>query len=139
MIAVAAFRCQGLLTAMGVTDRSGDGRVYEVYPAAALKRWGLPSTRYKKTKGRSQRERLVEELQRKAGWLRLSNEQRGKLVDSDNALDALVASLAARAAKLSLTIRPGEDEHRAAVREGWIAIPEEGSLEKLLGPGVSRA
>jgi predicted nuclease with RNAse H fold len=42
LIAVPAFRCQGLLTMMGVTDRSGDGRVYEVYPAAALERWGFP-------------------------------------------------------------------------------------------------
>ena len=138
-IGVAAYRCQGLLTRMGVVDRSGDGRVYEVYPAAALKQWGLPSTGYKKGRGRTLRAELVDRLQGRAAWLRLSEQQRGMMLGSDDALDALAASLNARAAKLGLTIRPGEDEHRAAVREGWIAIPEEGSLEKLLGPGVSRA
>jgi hypothetical protein len=130
-IAIPAFRCQGLLARMKVTDRSGDGRVYEVYPAAALKQWGFPSTSYKKAKGKPMREKLVGNLLNKARWLRVSDEQRGRMLESDDALDALVASLNARAAKLGLTIRPKADEHRAAVREGWIAIPEEGSLEKL--------
>ena len=137
-IAIPAFRCQGLLTRRGVNDRSGDGRVYEVYPAAALKRWGLRSSGYKKAKGALRRKELVRKLQKKAQWLRLSDGQRRTLVGSDDALDALIAALNARAARLGMTIRPGEDEHRAAVREGWIAIPEEGSLEKLLGPRVSR-
>jgi predicted nuclease with RNAse H fold len=138
LIAVAALRCQGLLTRMGVTDRSGDGRVYEVYPAAALKQWGLPSRGYKTGKGMPQRQELVRELQEKASWLRVGEDHQRTLVTSDHALDAMIASLNARAARLGLTIKPGEDEHRAAVREGWIAIPEEGSLEKLLGPRVSR-
>jgi predicted RNase H-like nuclease len=120
---------------MGVTDRSGDGRVYEVYPAAALKQWGLQSTGYKKAKGRTLRGELVDRLQAKAAWVRLSDQHRKMMLESDDALDALVASLNARAAKLGLTIRPEADEHRAAVREGWIAIPEKGSLEKLATAG----
>jgi predicted nuclease with RNAse H fold len=134
LIAVAALRCQGLLTRMGVTDRSGDGRVYEVYPAAALRQWGFPSTGYKKVKGAPIREKLVGNLLAKARWLRVSDEQRGWLLESDDALDALIASLNARAARLGLTHSPEPDEHRDAVREGWIAIPEKGSLERL--PGV---
>jgi predicted nuclease with RNAse H fold len=132
-IAIPAFRCQGLLTRMGVIDRSGDGRVYEVYPAAALKQWGFPSTSYKKAKGKPVREKLVGNLLNKARWLRVSDEHRKKMSESDDALDALVASLNARAAKLGLTIGPEADEQREAVREGWIAIPEEGSLERLTG------
>jgi len=132
-IAIPAFRCQGLLARMKVTDRSGDGQVYEVYPAAALKQWQFPSTSYKEAKGKPMREKLVGNLLNKARWLRVSDEQRGRMLESDDALDALVASLNARAAKLGLTTRPSENERRAAVREGWIAIPEEGSLERLAG------
>jgi predicted nuclease with RNAse H fold len=132
LVAVAALRCQGLLARMGVTDRSGDGRVYEVYPAAALKQWGFPSTGYKKAKGNPIREKLVGNLLDKAGWLRAGDDQRQTLVASDDALDALIASLNARAAKLGLTLSPEPDEHRDAGREGWIAIPEKGSLERLI-------
>ena len=137
LIGVAAYRCQGLLTRMGVTDRSGDGRVYEVYPAAALKQWGLPSTGYKKGRGDLQRRRLVEDLLGRVGdWLRLTERQRGVMLGSDDALDALVASLNARAASLGLTGKPEPDLHREAAREGWIAIPDEGSLERLAGEKV---
>jgi predicted nuclease with RNAse H fold len=139
LIAVAALRCQGLLTRMGVTDRSGDGRVYEVYPAAALKVWGLVSKGYKGSHGRPQREALVAQLLERAEWLTVDQEVREQLASSDDAVDAMIASLNARAAKLGLTIRPEADEHRDAVREGWIAIPEKGSLEKLLGPAVPAA
>ncbi|OFV79581.1 MAG: hypothetical protein A2Y78_05780 [Acidobacteria bacterium RBG_13_68_16] len=133
LIAVAALRCQGLLTRMGVTDRSGDGRVYEVYPAAALTQWGLPSRGYKTGKGMPRRQELVRELQEKARWLRVGEEHHRTLVTSDHALDAMIASLNARAAKLGLTLNPEPNEHRDAVREGWIAIPEKGSLERLIG------
>jgi hypothetical protein len=133
LIAVAALRCQGLLTRMGVTDRSGDGRVYEVYPAVALKQWGFPSTGYKKVKGKPMREKLVGNLLAKARWLRAGENHRRTLVASDDALDALIASLNARAARLGLTLSPEPDEHRDAVREGWIAIPEKGSFERLIG------
>lgn len=44
-IAHAAFRCAGLLARLAQegepVDRSGSGVVVEVYPAAALRRWGL--------------------------------------------------------------------------------------------------
>ena len=138
LIAVAAFRCQGLLTRMGLTDRSGDGRVYEVYPAAALEVWGLVSKRYKGGHGRPQREALVAQLLERAEWLMVDQKSREQLASSDDALDALVDALNARAAKLGLTVRPEADEHRAAVREGWIAIPEKESLGKLVGPAMPR-
>jgi predicted nuclease with RNAse H fold len=136
LIGVPAFRCQGLLTRMRVVDRSGDGRVYEVYPAAALERWGFPSTGYKKGKGTLQRKELVRHLQKKARWLHLSDDQRRMVVGSDDALDALIAALNARAARLGLTLKPEPHEQRDAIREGWIAVPEKDSLENLLGPGV---
>jgi predicted nuclease with RNAse H fold len=132
LIAVAAMRCQGLLVRMGVRDRSGDGRVFEVYPAAALKRWGLPCRKYKGQNGQAVREDLVTQMVARAPWLGLDAEQLDLLKASDDALDALVASLNDRAAWLGLTLRPGDDERREAAREGWIAIPlEKDSLDRL--------
>ena len=131
-LAVVAMRCQGLLVRMGVSDRSGDGRVFEVYPAAALRCWGLPSARYKGRPGLGVRERLVGELAARAPWLRLGAGHLELLRASDDAVDALVASLNARAARLGLTLRPGDEERREATREGWIALPlEPGSLDRL--------
>ena len=37
----------------------------------------------------------------------------------------------ARAAALGLTFPPGQDQRRAARTEGWIAIPEDSSLDRL--------
>ena len=132
LVAVAAMRCQGLLVRMGVRDRSGDGRVFEVYPAAALKRWGLPCRKYKGQNGQAVREDLVAQLVARAPWLGLDAGHLDLLKTSDDALDALVASLNARAASLGLTLRPDDDERREAAREGWIAIPlERDSLDRL--------
>ena len=40
-------------------DRSGIGKVVEVYPAAALCRWGFESRGYKRAKGEDRRAALV--------------------------------------------------------------------------------
>ena len=54
--------------------------------------------------------------------------------EADDELDALVASLVTRAAVLGRThpVPPGERE--AALREGWIAVPRPGTLERLPYP-----
>jgi predicted nuclease with RNAse H fold len=132
LVAVAAMRCQGLLVRMGVSDRSGDGRVFEVYPAAALRVWGLPSRKYKGTSGQRVRAELIGRLRARAPWLDLDAAQLDLLEVSDDALDALIASLNARAASLGFTLRPGDDDRREAAREGWIAVPlGTDSLERL--------
>jgi len=49
-LGVTAMRCAHLLqrwSAKGPIDRSGNGRFVEVYPAGALKRWGLEPSGYK--------------------------------------------------------------------------------------------
>ena len=52
-IAAVAMRAAGLLAALGdagkPVDRSGEGLLVEVYPAAALRIWGLASRSYKGT------------------------------------------------------------------------------------------
>jgi len=131
-IAVPALRCSGLLRRLGVVDRSGDGRVFEVYPAVALVRWGVPQIPYK---GRNMTpesmSRLREELCGRAPWLRFEGATYDQIVNSDDEFDALVAALAARAASLGFSSRPSPDDRELAAREGWIAVPDEGSLRVL--------
>jgi predicted RNase H-like nuclease len=132
-IALPAMRAASLLS--GLPDRvalDGSDVVVEAYPAAALRRWGHPSRGYKGTKGSEARGSLVRGLLVETeAWLHLSDEQVNRCLSSDDAFDALVAALVARAATLSM-VEPIPDEDRvAATREGWIAIPVLGSLPKL--------
>jgi hypothetical protein len=56
---------------------------------------------------------------------------------NDDAFDALIASLVARANALGLC-GPVPDECLDEARvEGWISLPEAGSLAKLPGPAVA--
>ena len=136
LIAVPAMRAARLLAEAAATgesiDRSGGGRFVEVYPAAALHVWGFPSRGYKRAKGAEFRARLVSDLaERIADWFTLSEEDWAQCTASDDLLDALVAALVARAAALSRCepIPPGDEE--LAKEEGWIALPQPGSLEHL--------
>lgn len=140
LIAVPAFRCIGLLAQMGVTDRSGDGRVFETYPAVALKRWGLADTGYK---GRARRERLaalVDALLAAAPWLEVPAPIAARMRVSDDAFDAVIAALIARAARLGHDGRAGVVEPPTAAQrmkaraEGWIVVPAAGGLSRLVSP-----
>jgi hypothetical protein len=134
LIALPALRCTGLLRRLGVEDRSGDGRVFEVYPAAALHQWGLPSVGYKRGPDRHQLlESLVAQFQALAPWLDFPGNTLDLISSTDDAFDAMISALAARAAFLSLTTPPPPDDAEAATREGWIAVPERGCLDRLLG------
>jgi hypothetical protein len=56
-------------------------------------------------------------------------------VGTDHELDAIVASLVARARALDLTIMPsGDAQTRAARAEGWIHLPVVSSLVELVHP-----
>jgi hypothetical protein len=76
-IGLAAMRCAGLLARLAAAaapvDRSGAGVVVEVYPAAALKQWGLTYRRYKGTANTTVRHQLVDTLTAAAPWLRLGD------------------------------------------------------------------
>lgn len=140
LIAVPAFRCIGLLAQMGVTDRGGDGRVFETYPAVALKRWGLADTGYKGRAKRDRLSRLVDALLAAAPWLAVPAEIEARMRRCDDVFDAVVAAMIARAARLGHDGSPGlveppTPEQRAKARaEGWIIVPVEGGLSRLLGP-----
>lgn len=136
-IARPAMRCSLLLWKLGVTDRSGTDGVFEVYPAAALKAWGLPFARYGPgaAGGSGALAVALQLVQDKCPWLRLTApDQENLCKTNDDAFAALIASLSARAAALGRTCRPrSDDEWNRARVEGWIAFPRQDcSIKDLL-------
>lgn len=147
-IAVTAWRCARLLDAVRdgekAVDRLGADRIYEVYPGAALTCWGFTRAGYKtsgnaqsKQRQRQARVALLDEIERRAGWLDLSL-AREACEKSDDALDALIASLVARAAGTGRTVLPeahDEAQQRRIAAEGWIHLPRDRtSLDELAQP-----
>lgn len=136
LISVTAMRCAGLLENLGVVDFSGDGRVFEVYPAVALAVWELPSRGYKNVKGLEKRKEILDAIERTSPWLTLSPDVKHACTLSDHSLDALISSLAARAAAIGLTQLPTTGaERKLAEVGGWIGIPVPGSLHQLISSG----
>src|SRR5712692_3616089 len=139
-IAITAMRAAHLFSAIDPKmDRSGQGRLVEVYPAAALRSWGFPSDGYKGKYGQAVRERLVQSfLQRTRRWVEVTHEVCECCVRSDHAFDALVAAMVARAAHLRLVHQPDDADMELARVEGWIALPLTDSLDRLAtSPGAS--
>jgi predicted nuclease with RNAse H fold len=115
----AALRCAGLLAALGERDRSGRGRVVEVYPAGSLMVWELEFRRYKGADGRPVRDRIVDRLARLVDLRAVEADCRA----SDHALDAVVAALSAAAALAGSATIPPAELAALARTEGWIALP----------------
>jgi predicted nuclease with RNAse H fold len=141
-IAHAAFRAVLLLTLLadaGKTDagkpvdRTGDGPVAEVYPAACLRRWGLAHRGYKRGAGHGF---LVDHLRSAAPWLDWGAHEE-LLRTSHDAFDAVIAALGARAVALGHFRRPVGAERPVAAVEGWIALPT-CDLDDLPGPRSGR-
>lgn len=140
LIGVTAMRCAALLTRYAATapvDRAGlDGRVVEVYPAAALDVWQLSGgASYKRRDGRSEREKLMTKLKRRFGRSLDIRRVRASCLDSDHALNAVVCGLVARAAAGGATWRPSDGRVSVgqAKREGWLHLPRPGTLKMLVG------
>jgi len=121
-----AMRAAGLLARLAAdgdpVDRTGTGVVVEVYPAASLRQWGLPSTRYKRKANLAGLADLVDQLKTAADWLDLDAGE-ALCRASDHAIDAVLAALTARAATRALVTVPAADQLDTARSEGWIAIP----------------
>lgn len=118
LIAACAFRAARLERALGPGSRAGDGRLAEVYPAGALRRWGMTASGYKGVAGAVARAGIVAALRQ--SWLSVDE---AALRKRDHDLDALVCALVARAVATGRTERPSPDQAGAAAREGWIHIP----------------
>ena len=122
-IAHPALRLAAILARVGPgvdLARDGSGSIAEVYPAASLRVWGFPHRRYKGRDGAAVRRAIVVGLQEQAPWLDLAGNEAACLA-GDDALDAVVCALAARAVALGLT--EGPDEKTTALSEGWIHVP----------------
>ena len=118
-IAIPAMRAAAILSRLPeqvVLD--GSGVVVEVYPAAALRRWGFIWRGYKRKEQADARHLLVDRLfQETATWLSVGPSEVALCVASDDAFDALVAALVARAAAVGLVDPiPEEDKVRCPER-----------------------
>jgi predicted nuclease with RNAse H fold len=132
-LGVTAMRCAHLLHRWKVRDRTGRGRFVEVYPAGALVRWGLEGSGYKGAQNEALG-KLLGRLCKALPALKLDSNTRKMCATSDDAFDALVASLVARAAALGLTDGPPRQVRDRAAQEGWIHLPVRGSLPFLALP-----
>lgn len=130
-IAIPAFRAAVLMPRLlgqsVAVDRTGAGKLVEVYPAAAMLRWGLAQLGRK----RNSAEELTRLADCTTAWLRIEATHLTALAANEDALDALIASLVARAAMLGFCESPPEGLTAAALTEGWIALPSPDSLKQL--------
>jgi len=88
----------------------------EVFPAAQLNQWGLPFCGYAGHAARPVREGIVAALESRIG---ISQDMQAEMLDSPDALDAVLASLGAMAAaegSLGVPLPPDWE------REGAIAV-----------------
>lgn len=132
-LGLTAMHCAVLLDLVGdalgaPVDRSGGGTAVEVYPSAALRGWGFDTRGYKNDAG--VRRVLLSHLLARAPWLALTEADEQLMITSDDAFDAVIAALAARAHALGLTHGVPREHLEQARREGWIALPS-GAFEDL--------
>ena len=103
-----AWRCASLLDELAErgqpVNRDGTGRVCEVYPAAALHRWGMSAGSKSNPEVLSG---LVNALLERAPGLEFADGAEHLFRASDHAFDALVCALVARAVQLGRTLPPG--------------------------------
>jgi predicted nuclease with RNAse H fold len=122
-LGLTAMRCAGLLSryqqAGTEVDRSGSGKLAEVYPGATLRTWSFDTTNYRVNK--EVRAKLIKELTQKAPWLELANTE--LMIESADAFDAVIAALAARATQLGRYHKPTTHQQASALIEGWICLP----------------
>lgn len=131
-IAHATLRWVAIMAALeshGVDcSRDGSGRIAEVYPAAALKLWGLPHRGYKTgVESRQGGAVLVDRLLEVTPWLQWGDFAEA-CRESDDTLDAVAAALVARAVAIGATAPP--ESSAPADSEGWIHLPT-ANLQRL--------
>lgn len=131
-LGLTAMRCAGLqgrISQAGIPiDRAGHGKIVEIYPGASLRLWGFDTTGYRAEA--EVREELLASIENEASWLNLGS-FREQMISSTDAFDAVIASLATRAAAIGKYTEPSPEQLKIAQIEGWIALPT-CSLAELL-------
>lgn len=135
-LGLTAMRCAGLLARLeagGIpVDRAGSGRVFEVYPGASLRAWGVETRGYRAEQ--DVRATLLTALARRAPWLDVGGFA-PLMIASGDAFDAVIAALSSRSAAMGRSTRPTAEQQDRARVEGWICLPS-GRLEDLVGPST---
>ncbi|MEX1118333.1 MAG: DUF429 domain-containing protein [Terrimicrobiaceae bacterium] len=115
-ISLPAMRAMAFLKRHGIGDASGAERVFEVYPAGALKIWDLPHKGYKKDpEGLGVRRELLAEILEK---IPISGAD--VCLASGHAFDALIAAIVTHEALRGRTVGPPTENSKT---EGWIHLP----------------
>ena len=131
-LGMTAMRCSGLLSRMAHSgipiDRSGAGKVVEVYPGASLRLWGFATAGYRNSA--DVRANMLTQLKAAAPWFDAGNFG-DLMVQSCDAFDAVIAALATRSAALGRFEKPSAELKQQARIEGWIALPN-GPLAELI-------
>lgn len=131
-LGLTAMRCAGLqgrILQSGVEiDRSGAGKIVEIYPGASLRLWGFDTAGYRANE--DARDELLSAIEHSVPWLNLDS-HRELMIRSTDAFDAVIASLATRAAAINHYLHPPKEFLDIAKVEGWIALPT-GHLENLI-------
>ncbi len=128
-IGIVAMRFAGIADSLArrgcPVDRTGKRVLAEVYPAAALRAWGLPDHGYKQTDQLPAVSALVDALRERIPWLQFADGEAENLCRrSHDAFDSLICALVARAVDLGRTSWPHTAEgRRLAPIEGWIHVP----------------
>lgn len=126
LIAYPAFRWAGIearLRDLNIdVSRDGSGAIAEVYPAAALYRWGIPHTRYKGPKHHEARQAILTAISERFPELDWNGFDALALAD-DNALDSVIAALVRYQIADGLGEGPLEHLRDVARSEGWIWVP----------------
>jgi predicted nuclease with RNAse H fold len=131
-LGLTAMRCAGLqgrIQQSGIEiDRSGSGKVVEIYPGASLRLWGFDTAGYRTNE--DARTELLTIIEQSVPWLNLES-YRDLMITSTDAFDSVIASLATRAAAIGMYLKPPAEHLDKARIEGWIALPT-GSISDLL-------
>ncbi len=144
LITPSVIRCARILTELNgldAVDRIGfRSRVVEAYPIAALRLWGVPTYNYKRTAADCGR--ILDDLSSRTGLARPTLDAPVARGRDDDAVDAFVCALVARAvANASGGTGPegaGEaygSEVETIRREGWIHLPFKGEPIEALAIG----
>ena len=129
LIGVVAMRARGLLASL----QAARSACLEVYPAAALHQWGVPARGYKGAKNRAVLGERVGAVRAATPWLQMDAQVDARLRETDDAFDALLASLAVRAHHAGHVLAEHACPDAEAASEGWIVLPAPGSLPRLAG------
>jgi len=131
-----AWRCAEIMSKVPDWDRSsrrGDGRLIEVYPVGSMHQWGMDPKSWDDDPGSykgkepdrvRRRTTLVKRIQKEAQGRLDFDGQEQRFIDSDDELDALIASLMARAVSQDLAEPIPSELDEIVLKEGWIRLPK---------------